>query len=153
MSIWEYVHNCITDKEKVLDIGCGDGDFIRFLVARGMDVTGIDPNINDDEKYHYRTVRGYAENLPFDDEDFDSVVSIRALHHLKADEALSEAYRVLKTGGMMCIVDWKKGAKTSRPERYFTPKEVREALHRAGFRNIGFMPCPDEEMFMVWAHK
>ena len=153
MGIWEYVHNCIKDKEKVLDIGCGSGDFLRFLASKGMDVTGIDPATVDDEKYHYRTVRGYAEKLPFDDEDFDSVVSVRTLHHLKADEALSEAYRVLKKGGMLCIVDWRKGAKTGLPERYFTPKEVREALHKAGFRNIGFMPCPDEEMFMVWGHK
>lgn len=138
-------------KEKILELGCGNGDFSRFLSLHGMDVTGLDPNAKEIGEHHYRS--GYAEDLPFEDMVFEAVVSVRSLHHMDARKAIAEAYRVLKVPRTICIVDWKKGANTGILEKYLSPREVKEMLQSAGFRNIGFMPCPEEDMFMVWGYK
>ncbi len=43
MKIWDEVYHCIKERSTVLEIGCGIGDFVRFLASKGMEVTGIDP--------------------------------------------------------------------------------------------------------------
>ena len=153
MRLWEEVYNCIKEKKKVLEIGCGIGDFVRFLASKGLDVTGIDPYASPQKGRNYRIERGYGERLPFDDASFDVVVSVRTLHHTDAEETLKEAYRVLKDRGMICISDWKKGADTGINENYFSPQELKDMLLRAGFTNIGFFPCSDERMMLVWGNK
>ena len=153
MGIRDEVLKCIEKRKKILELGCGSGDFSRFLSLHGMDVTGLDPNAREAHEFHYRIIRGYAEALPFEDMEFDAVVSVRSLHHMDAQKAVAEAYRVLTAPGTICIVDWKKGANTGISEKYLSPREVKEMLHRTGFRNVGFMPCPEEDMFMVWGYK
>lgn len=47
-----------------------------------------------------------VHKLTFDDGEFNAVVSFGALHHWKQPgQALTEAYRVLKPGGTICIID------------------------------------------------
>ena len=151
--LWDEVYECIKNREKVLEIGCGIGDFVRFLASKGLDVTGIDPYAENQSEKGYHIRRAYAEELPFEDESFDAVVSVRTLHHTDAKRTLKEAYRVLKNDGMICISDWKKGADTGIKEEYFSPEELRKMLMEAGFNNIGFFPCSDERMMLVWGRK
>ncbi len=52
------------------------------------------------------TVNGYAENIPFPDNTFDIVTCRRAAHHFSdKDKFISEAFRVLKPGGVIGIDD------------------------------------------------
>ena len=47
-----------------------------------------------------------AENIPFEDEFFDSIIMISSMHHLPHPEKmLKEVRRVLKTGGVFIVVD------------------------------------------------
>ena len=151
--LWDEVYNCIRDRRNVLEIGCGIGDFVRFLASKGLDATGIDPYASPQKGKNYRIERGYGEELPFKDGSFDAVVSVRTLHHTDAKRTIKEAYRVLRDDGMICISDWKKGADTGIKENYFSPEEIKDMLLNAGFKNIGFFPCSDERMMLVWGRK
>ena len=94
-----------------LDIGCGEGRFVRMLGAMGLRVSGIDPTEqliaaaqakDPDGDYH---VCG-AEALPFADAAFDLCVSYLSLIDIELiDQAIAEAARVTKPGGGFLIAN------------------------------------------------
>ena len=51
-------------------------------------------------------ILGSANKLPFDDDTFDIVTCIQSFHHYPyPNEAMREAYRVLKKGGLYILSD------------------------------------------------
>lgn len=97
--------------KRVLDYGCGVGDFAVELLARGARVDGIDIAASYVEesrrtaeaggfpadRYAFHVMDGHA--LTFADETFDLVIGNGILHHLDCAIALDEIHRVLKPGG------------------------------------------------------
>lgn len=102
----------IKKKEKVLDLGCGDGLNVNILYKSGIkNITGVDisPNLIKSAKKLTPRARFYlssAEKLPFKAETFDVVLVDSVFHHfMKYDKALSEIKRVLKNGGRLCFIE------------------------------------------------
>jgi SAM-dependent methyltransferase len=105
--------------EDILDIGCGAG-FDAFVAAkitgpRGR-VIGIDVTEEMIEKANGNLIllglnnvsfeKGEAEELPFQDELFDVVISNGAFNlTLDKEKALKEAFRVIKPKGRLMIAD------------------------------------------------
>ena len=91
--------------DRVLDVGCGEGQVARALAGAGAHVVGVDPTRRNIEVARERGGGpGYeiatAESLPFADASFDAVVACLVFEHIDAlDEALSEVARVLVDGG------------------------------------------------------
>jgi trans-aconitate methyltransferase len=89
--------------EKILDLGCGDGQLTQKLVAAGADVAGVDASPQMVEAARARGIAaqaGRAEELPFADAGFDAVFSNAALHWVRGqDEMMAEVRRVLRPGG------------------------------------------------------
>ena len=91
--------------DRILDVGCGKG-FLMFdftQVLPGIDVKGIDVSTyaieNAKPEIKHLINHGSATSLPYDDDEFDLVISINALHNLythELDPALSEMERVGK---------------------------------------------------------
>lgn len=102
----------------LVDVGCGTGTFAIGLAGRRPDAqfVGIDGDrdilgLARDKKgangIDWR--EGLADNLPLPDASADVVTMSLVLHHLlPADKraALSEARRVLRSGGHLCIADF-----------------------------------------------
>lgn len=94
-----------------VDIGCGEGRFVRMLGKTGLCVAGIDPTTrliaaarkkDPDGAYH---VCG-AEALPFADASFDLCVSYLSLIDIELiDQAVAEAARVIRPGGGFLIAN------------------------------------------------
>mgnify|MGYP000215223195 FL=1 len=89
--------------ESVLDIGCGTGASSIPLLEKGVDVTGIDPSpymldiMSETLGDRVCLYRGYAEDLPFDDNSFNHACLFAALEFVDDPErALEEAFRVAK---------------------------------------------------------
>ncbi len=91
----------------ILDVGCGLGLYVRRFRDFSDGVYGVD---TDPEKVQEasRTLPnihlGAAESLPFPDRMFDMVLSHEVFEHVDDDqEAVREAYRVLKPGGRLVV--------------------------------------------------
>ncbi len=99
---------------RVLDVGCGDGALVRWLVRQGATATGIETQQALVESARSRTIgdetfhHGRGESLPFDDAVFDAVVFSYSLHHVPEGAmraALAEAHRVLVDEGRVLVVE------------------------------------------------
>lgn len=89
--------------DSVLDIGCGTGASTAALIDMGLDVTGIEPSpyMLDIAKMNMGTRadlhRGFAEDLPFDDNSFNYACFFTTLEFVENPvKALEEACRVAK---------------------------------------------------------
>ena len=101
-------------KDKVLDLGCGNGRFYQFL--KNVRYTGIDNSselIKIAKENHPQAdfKVGDALDLPFLDNSFDIIFSMAVLHHIPSKELrgrfLKEARRVLKEKGILVLTVWK----------------------------------------------
>ena len=94
----------------VLDIGSGPGHIAEAFTQAGCAVTGIDfsASMIDVAKRRYPHItfqEADAEQLPFDAETFDAVVSNFVVHHLaRPESAFKEVFRVLKPGGRFAFI-------------------------------------------------
>jgi len=150
----------------LLDVGCGIGTWMIPFIKNNFECVGIDISpklIEFGKKFakkHKTELKLKTANmleLPFDNEKFDYVISVAALHHLdnnkKRLKALSEMKRVLKPNGKIFIavwnkeqrrfsgagkdvyVPWKHEGKTY--ERYyhlFSKDELKEIIEKSGIK-------------------
>ena len=97
---------------KVLDIGCGPGIMVAWLLSNKLEVYGIDiaedmidvcqELFGDKTGAHFSV--GAIERLPFDDNFFDAVVCMGVMEYLDDDSAaIAELARVTKSGGSIII--------------------------------------------------
>ncbi|MEO8697845.1 MAG: class I SAM-dependent methyltransferase, partial [Acidimicrobiales bacterium] len=98
---------------RVIDVGSGSGELVRWLRSQGADVVGVEcgetmiglarqADIDHLDAY----IDGTAQALPLPDGQADVVVMANSLHHVPADamdEALCEALRVLRAGGILYV--------------------------------------------------
>jgi SAM-dependent methyltransferase len=95
-----------------LDVGCGAGMAAALSAARGASVSGIDAAATLLEIARERTPagdfrHGDIEALPFDGDAFDLVTGFNAFQYAgDAAQALREAARVTRPGGMVVIMTW-----------------------------------------------
>ncbi|MDW8084284.1 MAG: class I SAM-dependent methyltransferase [Candidatus Caldarchaeum sp.] len=112
----ESITGLISDGERVLDAGAGNGVFSRVLLKNQPNVADVvlldflHPMLKtaaktlSPDKTHY--IIGVFENLPFRENVFDSVLmgfSLRDARNTRT--ALSEVKRVLKQNGNLIVVD------------------------------------------------
>ena len=110
--LWATIRDHLSIPGRVLEAGCGTGQWVQFLGKLGHDAVGVDyapsglevgrahnPNLN--------LLQADFRNLPFDDESFDYIVSFGAVEHdvNGPEDALREFRRILKPSGkLMCSV-------------------------------------------------
>jgi len=108
-------HYELTDKSKVLDVGCGKGFMLTDLMKTvpGIEVFGIDISeyaiSNSHELVKERLLVGNCKELPFPDRTFDLVISINTIHNLDVVEckvALNEIERVKKHNSYIVVDGW-----------------------------------------------
>jgi len=100
---------------KILDVGCGNGDFLIELREKGFtgEITGLDISKgiqekgreqNKKEKLNIEFIVGDAENLPFKDNSFDVITAKHMLYHLpNPQKGTDEMFRCLKKRGVAII--------------------------------------------------
>lgn len=150
----------IAPHERVVDVGCGTGVFIREALKKEPTVTiiGVDPDnkalgiarrrlTGHEQRVELR--EGFAEALPVPDQSVDTCYSTLAFHHMPDDikrAAIQEMYRVLKPGGRVAITDFGSSrSKWVRVVLFFEHREYLEGnfrglvpqfLNEVGFQNV-----------------
>lgn len=146
---------------RVLDIGCGTGDILKFLPA--VDYTGFDISpdyiesakrkFGDRGRFFCEPV-GSSVNVP--ESSFDVVLAHGVLHHLDDDEVMSLfsiAHRSLKPGGRLVTFDGCFTEDQSYLARFFVSRdrgqfvrnrEAYEDLARRTFRHVNVTILNDQ---------
>lgn len=96
------------DGKRVLDLGCGVGEYVRAFQQVGADALGCDIELSRLAEGHARGARGLVaaagETLPFASESLDVVVLNEVIEHVADEvETLREVARVLAPGGRAVI--------------------------------------------------
>lgn len=129
-------------KGKTIDLGCGEKPFeeyfLRFVDCYiGVDWSNTQHNLKAD------IIADLNKPLPIDSEVADTVVSFSVLEHLcEPQNMLSEAYRILKPGGVIVLVCPFQWLVHEPPHDYFryTPFGLKYMFEKAGFSNIEVTP-------------
>ena len=101
---------------KVLDVACGTGNLALPAARAGAVVTGVDlaPNLIEQarenaqrEGLNARFDEGDAEALPYEDGDFDAVVTMfGAMFAPRPELVAAELKRVCRPGGSIVMANW-----------------------------------------------
>ena len=110
--LWPTVRDALGRPGRVLEAGCGYGQWVAFLGRLGHEVVGIDYaasglRAGKAVDSMLRLMRADFRALPFADATFDAVVSFGAVEHDVGgpDAALQEFFRVLRPSGrLLCSV-------------------------------------------------
>ena len=123
--------------QRLLDVGCGTGTLAiaaKRQVGEAGKVTGLDASIEMIERARAKAasagleisfVKATAQDLPFEESQFDIVMGTLMMHHLSKPMRKAfaqEARRVLKPAGRLLLIDFARPARKSRWPR----------LHRHG---------------------
>ena len=143
---------------RLLEIGCGDGDFLVEAEAAGYHVTGVEYAPAACEQARARLTRGEIicgelEKAALEGGQFDLCVLSDVIEHVRDPLAfLREIHRLLKPGGGIFIAtpslaSWsakllKENWMEFKPEHltYFEPKTLETALFRTGYHQVIVRP-------------
>ncbi len=103
---WDRLIKSRVPKGRLLDVGFGEGYFLKWAEKRGYETYGVDaaspcPSIAKvglHKSKLYMVDIGAAE---FEENYFDVVTYFDVLEHLKLPQSLEEPYRNLRTGGLL----------------------------------------------------
>lgn len=149
-----YLYNTYFNKRiaKLLDVGCGDGTYVKEFSRWITDVYGIErevrKKINKKEEkdyniWHNQKLDFNKSILPYEDNTFDFVFSKSVIEHVyNTDHFLSEIRRVLKPGGKVLILtpSWEYNSKWFFDDythiKPFHRKGLQDALRINYFRSV-----------------
>jgi SAM-dependent methyltransferase len=147
----------ISDGTKVLDVGCGTGRTSCFLQKLyGCQVTGVDIRPRMVQKASMRAQQeeadvhfavASAEHLPYQEREFDIVVTESVNVFVQIERALKQYFRVLRPGGTYVDVEmatfgpvtkeWQKSVRDVYGARFVPDIQGWKAFYRsAGFANV-----------------
>lgn len=158
----DYDRLAIQPRERVLDVGCGEGRHTFEAVCRGAHVVSLDLDpaglrttaggaFDLGPPASHNAVQGDANRLPFADRNFDVVMCAETLEHISTDtQAIAELARVLRPGGRLVVTvprawpericwwlsrDYREAA--GGHVRIYRASELRDLVQRAGFALTG----------------
>ena len=147
--IWEKA--ALSKPEVLIDIGAGTGIFAAHFSRKIMNgkvyacdisekmIVWMKNNLPPELKGIVIPVKMEENTVPLPDTVADMVYMINLHHELQEPlRLLEEAYRLLKKGGKLMIIDWKKEETPEGPplEIRVTEETIESQMNRSGFSNI-----------------
>jgi ArsR family transcriptional regulator len=161
---WEAIGHLLlllTPAIDIADLGAGEGVLAQLLAKRANSVICIDNSAamvkvgkqlakeNGFENLTYKL--GDIEKVPLPDGSIDLALLSQALHHAgKPEVALSEAYRILRPGGRLVVLDLNQHTFEKARELYadrwlgFSPNRLHHWIKSCGFAEVRVDPVSRE---------
>ncbi len=114
------------EAKKILDVGCGHGFLVNRLLGMGVEAMGTDFSEYAGEEIPNNFLKTNAKHLPFENNEFDVVISSDFFEHLEEkdiDQVYSEMKRVGKN--VMALISFKgkeKSHLTVKPREWWMKK-------------------------------
>lgn len=94
---------------RLLDVGCGNGQYLAYMRDLGWEVYGVDTDheaaLVAQQQYKVSVYTGNLEDANFPNDYFDAVTLNHVIEHVfDPIKILSECYRILKPGGCLIVV-------------------------------------------------
>lgn len=142
--------------DKILDIGCGTGDFLIELDNKykgKLRLTGIDvtPHFIEiakgrtKQRRNIKVLNMSLNQLKFKNNTFHYIFAMRVLHHIKKPvKIINRIRKVLKKGGIFVVFDWCRDydvvkawdvrckKKEASHQKFYTSHEAKELLENSG---------------------
>lgn len=131
---WLFSHmiRLVRPAGRVLDAGCGNGllgEYLKDCEVWGIDISKEMIRLARERLFDARV--GDVENLPYEDDFFDTVFARAILHHLEEPErGVSELTRVLKPNGRMILMDTRETLFSKKPRKAMLGGEHFSELHK-----------------------
>ena len=152
-AVVELISHKLNPGSKILEIGCSSAHSLRTLSLKNMslDYTGVDidryavakgseaiSNLKLPGIKHAKLIEASVENLPFNDNEFDIVISLNVIEHLhEPKKAIKEMLRCAKDFVVI---------RTLMSDQTFIVKEVRNSTHNSlGYSHLD-LPSPSNEL-------
>ena len=153
-----FIKNHVGKDLKILDFGCGLGDFLNLAKKDGFDVVGYDSSSYVKEyvleKYGIKILSSRLRSNLFRENSFDCIVIFDVLEHLPNFKlVLGYLHRWLNAGGKIVITTpnleswdarllgkyWYGFRKIPEHVNYFSPSSIRKVLSETGFKDISVL--------------
>lgn len=137
---------------KLLDVGCGNGQFLATMREMGWEVLGVEPDGQAvkmaQKRFGLNVYEGALEKIAFPDDSFDAITMSHVVEHLSDPTGtLRECQRVLKRGGRLVLTvpnieslghrlyreSW-RGLEVPRHLFLFSPSTLRGCVEQAGLQ-------------------
>lgn len=159
-----FKHCQLRPASKILEIGCGTGEYTKGLLKYACNLFCTDISYNMLDKALNKLPKQNnlyffvcdIEHLPVKDNTFDAIVGNSILHHLDVEKATSSIFRVLKDKGRFAFSEpnmmnpqifiqknikfFKKLSGDSPEETAFTRSHIKKIFKKAGFRSVNVEP-------------
>lgn len=137
----------LPQKPRVLELGCSSGGNVIAWQRLGCECVGLEPSRVAIENSRILSLKlgvtvpvkqGDAEQMPFENEEFDIVNAHSVIEHVQdIERSIAEVYRVLRPGGVF----WFNAASCMCPIQ----DEIRK------FPLFGWYPDPIKQRILMWA--
>lgn len=133
--------------QSVIEIGCGTGDFLAWLQAKGLKVSGVEfADSANRVKYDGPLHVGRMEDLDLPDASYDAVLLLNVIEHLSDPQmVLRKIKRMLKPGGVLLLRHPNSDLFFFKPywllvevPKYFYHRRLAQNGKKTGFTVVGF---------------
>lgn len=129
------------ERQRVIEIGCGDGRMSALLASLGCQLTAVDPDESSLVSARaavpgVRFLQASGDGLPFEAASFDLAVFTLSLHHQDPAAALREAARVVGPGGTILVLEPADGSEIERLCRLFHDESPEQRKAREALRGL-----------------
>lgn len=140
---FKLLKSLLAKADKILDVGCGIGEFVQVAQNAGKSCVGVDVNLKSlTEAKQRSTFADYIHAsmfyLPFRNHSFDAIFFSHVIEHVPISEAIPLLRTFREIGKLLVIItpSYHRGFWTPGHIVAYTPKVLEKVMKLAGYETL-----------------